>query len=205
MAYKLYYWPLQGRGEQVRLLLHELGEDFEDIHIKPDGEFQTLKKEGASTLYFKAVPMLQDGDFKLVQGPVIMNYLGRKHGLMSDDLQVAARTEAIVLGAEDMRMAYFRSFGTSDEATEKQAVFIAEQWQPRWLPSWDELLELNGDNGFLVGAKLTQADIAVWDALDAVTHGIKGANFEDYPRLEKFQQAISQRPGIDSYLSQRKT
>ena len=71
--------------EQIRLLLHELGQNFEDIHIKPDGEFQALKKQGANTLYFKSVPMLQDGDFKLVQGPVIMNYLGRKHGLMSND------------------------------------------------------------------------------------------------------------------------
>lgn len=203
MTYKLYYWPLQGRGEQVRLLLHELDETFEDIHIKPDGEFQALKKEGAGTLYFKSVPMLQDGDFKLVQGPVIMNYLGRKHGLMSEDLQIAAKTEAIVLGAEDMRMAYFRSFGTSEEALKKQAVFVKEQWQQRWLPSWNELLEINGDNGFLVGDKLTQADIAVWDALDAVTHWIEGADLKDYPRLEKFYEKISQRPGIETYLRQR--
>ncbi len=204
MTYKLYYWPLQGRGEQVRLLLHELDETFEDIHIKPDGEFQALKKEGAGTLYFKSVPMLQDGDFKLVQGPVIMNYLGRKHGLMSEDLQIAAKTEAIVLGAEDMRMAYFRSFGTSEEALKKQAVFVKEQWQQRWLPSWNELLEINGDNGFLVGDKLTQADVAVWDALDAVTDWIEGADLKDYPRVEKFHEKISQRPGIDTYLKQRK-
>lgn len=177
---------------------------LEDIHIKPDGEFQALKKEGAGTLYFKSVPMLQDGDFKLVQGPVIMNYLGRKHGLMSEDLQIAAKTEAIVLGAEDMRMAYFRSFGTSEEALKKQAVFVKEQWQQRWLPSWNELLEINGDNGFLVGDKLTQADVAVWDALDAVTHWIEGADLKDYPRLEKFHKKISQRPGIETYLRQRK-
>ena len=123
MKYKLYYWPLQGRGEQIRLLLHELEQDFEDIHIKPEGEFLTLKKQGAKTLYFKSVPMLEDGDFRLVQGPVIMNYLGRKHGLMSDDLQVAAKTEAMVLGAEDMRMAYFRAFG--------QLLPRAERHRPR--------------------------------------------------------------------------
>ncbi len=204
MTYKFYYWPLQGRGEQIRLLLHELGQKFEDIHIKPDGEFLTLKKQGASTLYFKSVPMLQDGDFKLVQGPVIMNYLGRKHGLMSNDLQVAAKTEAIVLGAEDMRMAYFRAFGNSDEEIEKQALFVRDQWKPRWLPSWNELLELNGDNGFFVGNQLTQADIAVWDALDAIVHWIEGANFGDYDRLVKFYEAISRRSGISSHLSSRK-
>ena len=195
---------MQGRGEQVRLLLHELGQDFEDIHIKPDEEFLTLKKQGAGTLYFKSVPMLQDGDFRLVQGPVIMNYLGRKHGLMSNDLQAAAKTEAIVLGAEDMRMAYFRAFGDSDEALEKQALFVKDQWKPRWLPSWNELLELNGDNGFFVGSELTQADIAVWDALDAITHRIEGANFGDYDRLVKFHESIGRRSGIANYLNSRK-
>jgi len=195
---------MQGRGEQVRLLLHELGQDFEDVHIKPDGEFLTLKKQGAGTLYFRSVPMLQDGDFKLVQGPVIMNYLGRKHGLMSNDLQVAAKTEAIVLGAEDMRMAYFRASGDSDEAIEKQTVFVKDQWKPRWLPSWNELLELNGDNGFFVGSQLTQADIAVWDALDAIIHRIEEANFGDYHRLVGFHESISRRSGIANYLSSRK-
>ena len=204
MTYRVYYWPMRGRGEQIRLLLHELGQNFEDIHIRPDGEFQTLKKQGANTLYFKSVPMLQDGDFKLVQGPVIMNYLGRKHGLMSNDLQEAAKTEAIVLGAEDMRMAYFRAFGDSEEAIEKQTLFVKDQWKPRWLPSWNELLELNGDTGFFIGNQLTQADIAVWDALDAIVQRIEGAGFDDYDRLVKFYESISCRPSITGYLSSRK-
>jgi len=195
---------MRGRGEQIRLLLHELGQKFEDIHIKPDGEFQTLKKQGANTLYFKSVPMLQDGDFKLVQGPVIMNYLGRKHGLMSNDLQLAAKTEAIVLGAEDMRMAYFRAFGDSEEAIVKQKLFVKEQWKARWLPSWNELLELNGDTGFFIGNQLTQADLAVWDAMDAIVDRIEGAGFDDYDRLVKFYESISCRPGITGYLNSRK-
>ncbi len=204
MTYKFYYWPMRGRGEQIRLLLHELGQKFEDIHIKPDGEFQTLKKQGANTLYFKSVPMLQDGDFKLVQGPVIMNCLGRKHGLMSNDLQLAAKTEAIVLGAEDMRMAYFRAFGDSEEAIVKQKLFVKEQWKARWLPSWNELLELNGDTGFFIGNQLTQADLAVWDAMDAIVDRIEGAGFDDYDRLVKFYESISCRPGITGYLNSRK-
>ncbi len=55
-----------------------------------------------------------------------------------------------------------------------------------------------------MGDKLTQADVAVWDALDAVTDWIEGADLKDYPRLEKFHEKISQRPGIETYLRQRK-
>ena len=82
MAYRLFYWAVQGRGEQVRLLLNELRQEYEDIHVVKDGDFTKMKREGPGTLSFGSVPMLQDGDFTLVQGPVIMNYLGRKHGIM---------------------------------------------------------------------------------------------------------------------------
>ena len=155
MAYRLFYWALRGRGEQIRLLLNELEQDYEDVYVALDGNFPSLKQEGPGSLYFGSVPMLQDGGFKLVQGPAIMNYLARKHGRMPTDSRAAARTEAMVLGAEDMRMAYFRILGQGDRAAERRSKFIDGEWNDRWLAAWDGLLELNGDNGYLVGPSLT--------------------------------------------------
>jgi glutathione S-transferase len=200
MTYRLFYWRLRGRGEQVRLLLNELEQDYEDVYITKDAEFPRLKLEGPGTLYFGSVPMLEDGDFKLVQGPVIMNYLARKHGLMPDDLQAAARAEAMVLGAEDMRMAYFRLLGDGERAAEKRAKFVDGEWRSRWLTAWEGLLDLNGDNGYLVGSSLTQADLAVWDALDAIVNWIDGASFSAFGRVENFYESVSTRPAIAAYL-----
>jgi len=199
MAYRLFYWALRGRGEQIRLLLNELGEAYEDIHVSKAGRFKAMRDEGPGTLSFGSVPMLQDGDFTLVQGPAIMNYLGRKHGIMPTDVRAAARTEAMVLGAEDMRMAYFRTLG--DGKAEKQAKFVAGAWMERWLPAWAGALELNGDTGYLVGPSLTQADIAVWDALDAVVTWVDGASLAGFPRVERFYESIRVRPGIAAYLA----
>ena len=199
MGYRLFYWPRRGRGEQVRLLLNELGQDYEDVHLPIGGdEFMAMKREGPGTLYFGSVPMLQDGDFKLAQGPVIMNYLGRKHGVMPDNLRAAAKTEAMVLGAEDMRMAYFRLLG--DRAAEKQAEFVRGAWRDRWLPAWSDLLDLNGDTDYLVGTSLTQADLAVWDALDAVLTWIDRAEIGTFGRVERFYESIKARPAIAEYL-----
>jgi len=200
MTYRLFYWRLRGRGEQVRLLLNELEQGYEDVYVRKDEEFPRLKQEGPGTLSFGSVPMLEDGDFKLVQGPVIMNYLARKHGLMPDDLQAAARTEAMVLGAEDMRMAYFRLLGDGERAAEKRAKFVDGEWRSRWLTAWEGLLDLNGDNGYLVGSSLTQADLAVWDALDAIVNWIDGASFGAFGRVENFYESISARPAIAAYL-----
>ncbi len=204
MAYRLFYWALRGRGEQVRLLLNELEQDYEDIHVVKDADFRKMQQQGPGTLHFGSVPMLQDGDFKLVQGPVIMNYLGRKHAIMPSDFQAAAKTEAMVLGAEDMRMAYFRLLGDGDRAAERRSKFVDGEWRDRWLPAWDGLLELNGNNGYLVGTSLTQADLAVWDALDAIITWIDGASFGAFWRVEKFYESISVRPAIAAYLASDK-
>ena len=199
MAYRLFYWEKRGRGEQIRLLLNELGQEYEDVYVPMNEEFMKLKRQGPGTLYFGSVPMLEDGDFKLAQGPVIMNYLGRKHGLMPADLQPAAKTEAMVVGAEDMRMAYFRLLGDGRE--EKQAKFVGGAWNDRWLSAWSGLIELNGDTGYLVGSTLTQADLAVWDALDAIITWIDGATFASFARVQKFYESIKARPAIASYLA----
>lgn len=201
MSYKLYYWGFRGRGEQIRLLLNELQQDYVDIHVVKDGDFLPMKRQGPVVLYFGSVPMLEDGDFRLAQGPVIMNYLGRKHGVMPDGLEASAKTEAMVLGAEDMRMAYFRLLGSGERAIEKRSQFVAGEWKDRWLPAWEGLLELNGDSGYLVGSSLTQADIAVWDALDAIVTWIEGADFGPFERVERFYRSVATRPSIAAYLS----
>ncbi len=46
MAYELFYWALRGRGEQVRLLLNELEQDYEDVHVVKDADFQRMQREG---------------------------------------------------------------------------------------------------------------------------------------------------------------
>jgi glutathione S-transferase len=200
MSYRLWYFPARGRGEQIRLMLHVLGQSYEDVPIKRD-RFVELKKEGPKTLAFGSIPMLQDGEFRLVQGPAILSYLARKHGIAPAELQAAARADSLAMGAEDLRTKTFALLG--EGAEEKQAAFISGDWPTRWLPSLEGLLKLNGDTGFFVGNSLTHADIAVWDALDGVLSRVKGATLEGHPSLQAFRNRIAALPALASYLAQR--
>lgn len=200
MTYRLSYFSIRGRGEQIRLMLRALGQDFEDVHVKRD-QFLEMKKDGPKTLAFGSLPMLEDGDLKLVQGPVILGYLARKHGIAPLDLKAAARADAIALGAEDLRTKFFGLLGEGME--EKQAAFVNGDWKTRWLPSLEGLLKLNGDTGFFVGSSLTHADIAVWDVLDSVLAKIKGATLEGYPGLVAFRERIAALPALASHLQTR--
>lgn len=198
MTYRLTYWNKRGRGEQVRLLLQQLGADYEDVHIDRNG-LHELQKSGPRVLYFGSIPMLEDGDFRLCQAPVILSYLARKHGVMPEDPRAAARADAMVLGAEDLRLQYFGLFGP--DASEAQRAFVEGPLRTRWLPSFEGHLELNNSDQHFVGSSVTHADIAVWDILDSLLAWISGVTLDGYPRLTHFQASLAERPRIKSYLA----
>lgn len=195
--YRLYYWAKRGRGEQIRLLLSELDQPYQDVHLAGES-FREVRARRPRVLWFGSVPMLEDGDFHLVQGPVILSYLARKHGIAPARLEDAARADAIAWGAEDLRIAYFDVW--RDETEMRQDNLVRGHWNDRYLPGFDDLLEQNG-TGFLVGDGLTHADIAVWDILDSMTSWVKGASLDGYPRLAEFYAGIKSRPRIAAYLA----
>lgn len=197
MSYTLYYFPIRGRGEQVRLFFRAFEIAFEDAHTKRDA-FLALKKEGPAMLAFGSLPMLEDSSFRLCQGPVILSYLARKHDAAPTDPQQGAMADSIAWGAEDLRTQYFKLLG--DEAETKQAEFIAENWQQRWLPHLDGLLELNGAPGHFVGDSLSHADIAVWDVLDAILSNIDAAKLDGFLHLTAFYDTFRARPAVAAYI-----
>ena len=197
MSYKVWYFKFRGRGEQVRLLLSALGAEYEDCFVDRAG-FMGMKKEGPARLAFGSLPMLEDGDLRLVQGPAIMGYVARKEGGIPEDLAQAARADAICLGAEDLRMIYFKVQGEGKEEAQKE--FLEGPWKQRWLPNLEGLLELNGSDQHFVGDRLTHADAAVWDVLNAMVTYVPGASLEGFSRVEGFYKAFSERDAVAAYL-----
>ena len=96
--YELYYWPtIQGRGEFIRLLLEDVGADYVDVIRKPEedgGGRDALLGLLSETDQF-APPILKDGDMYVSQTPLIMDYLGARHGLAPKDEH--ARRDALRL------------------------------------------------------------------------------------------------------------
>jgi glutathione S-transferase len=195
---KLHYFSGRGRGEQVRLLCHALDAPLEEVVIGK-AEFGELRSQGPGVLLFKALPMLEDGDLMLPQGAAIMSYIGHKYGGAPSDPALDAKALAVTLGAEDLRSKYFGLFG--EGAKEKQAAFIEGAWTDRWLPALSHLLE-RGD-GRMVNGELSYADIAVWDALNAITEYVDATTYEGFDSVKAFYDEIAALPKLQKYLSAR--
>lgn len=200
MTYRLSYFPFRGRAEQIRLMLHALQQPFEEVPVNRQ-MFMDMKKQGPKTLPFGSLPVLEDGELRLAQGPVIVGYLARKHDRCPADVGLAARADAIALGAEDLRTKYF---SVQRKEADEHKEFLDGDFSKRWLPSFEGLLEESG-TGFFAGDGWTHADIAVWDALDAVATYLTdaGVRFSGYERVKALRDRIAELPGLADYLSTR--
>jgi glutathione S-transferase len=196
MAYTLYYFPIRGRGEQIRLLFHALEVPFEDRRINRE-EFGRMRAEGVAKVPFLQLPFLDDDGFQLPQGPAILRYVAQKHGIVPSDPQQAALADAITIAAEDLRTKYFATFGGEDEAAKKQK-FLASEFEGRYLPALERLLQ--GEH--FVGGKLTHADVAVWDVVDAVCTFL-GGSLEGFPKIAAHREAFAKRPSVAKWLEVR--
>jgi len=220
--YKLTYFAGRGRGEQIRILLHEVGAKFEDVRLDRDG-FIGLQKQENSPLVFGSVPLLEEGKFSLVQGGAIMSYLAKKNGLYPTNIKDGEYADSVVLGAEDLRIKMFDAPYTKaktskdgksaaesaeiDKALETVKTFVSTTWAQRWALNLERILK-NSGTGFVVGKSLTHADISVFDVVDSIIQNL-GPNFPGLdakatPLLAKFMDDMKSRPNIKKYLETRK-
>ncbi|MRA94238.1 hypothetical protein GH868_30405, partial [Bacillus thuringiensis] len=83
------YWNIRGLAEPIRLMLHYVGEDFEDkmYNVGPAPDFNRdswLKKKFKLSLDFPNLPYYIDGDVKITQSSAITMHIARKHNLCGE-------------------------------------------------------------------------------------------------------------------------
>lgn len=185
-----YWWSRLGRAEQIRLLLAELGLDWEEVDTEwASDAWRALQFD---VLWFGAQPALVDGDFSLVQSGVILSYLARKHGLAPADLRASATADALAWSADDLRTEFARA------RRKDEGAFVAGPWPDRWLAALHHRL---GAGPWLQGDTFTHADLAWWDALDQVTTLSPACAAAIPPPVEAWRARVAARPRVAAYLA----
>ncbi|MDA0785896.1 MAG: glutathione S-transferase [Proteobacteria bacterium] len=212
--YELYYWPtIQGRGEFVRLLLEDVGADYVDVIRKPDtegGGRNALLALLAETGHF-APPILKDGETIVSQTPLIMDYLGAKHGLAPTD--EAGRREALRLSmlladflveAHDVHHPLAKEFYYEDQRDEalRRAPSFRDTRIPKFYGYLERTIAANG--GYLVTGGLSHADISLFQIIEGMRYAFPKASARlepDYPGLITLHGEIAARPNIKAYAA----
>lgn len=168
---KLTYFNLQGRGEQVRILFAFAGVEFEDNRV----EFKDWPSIKGSTP-FGSMPVLEDGDFVLAQGPAIVQYVAQKYNIWPSDPKLSALSLSLILAVEDARIiAGPLGFIKDEEEKKKKLKEVVEKLTSQWQKSFSKIL---GDKKFFTGDSISAADLVFYETASGLAKRI-GLKYEE--------------------------
>jgi glutathione S-transferase len=215
MRYELYYWPeIQGRGEFVRLVLEEAAADYVDVARGRGGVnkmFALMENARLANPPF-APPFLKAGNLLMAQTTNILLFLGRRHGLVP-------RTEAGMLWVHQLELTIadflveihdtHHPIGSGlyyeDQKREskRRAQDFLKNRAPKYLGYFERVLARNR-SGFLVGARLTTADLSMFQIVEGLRYAFPKAmrrHEKKYPRVVALHDRVARRPRIGAYLN----
>ncbi|HEU5435310.1 MAG TPA: glutathione S-transferase [Telluria sp.] len=217
MSYQLYYWPtIQGRGEFIRLALEEAQAPYVDVARGKNGTKKLMKKmeEGATPSY--APPFLVAGEQTLGQVANILQFLGVAHGLAPRTSAGRLWVNQLQLTIADMvaevhdthhpialSLTYEQQSGA---AKKRAAAFVAER-MPKYFDYFEGVLAKAGKGGYLLGSKLTYADLSLFQLIEGLRYAFPKAMDSltpSYPRMMLLREQVAGRPRIAAYLKSKR-
>jgi glutathione S-transferase len=92
--YKLYYFPVRGKAEAIRLILHYKNIPFEDVRISKEEWPGKKSCNRSNILYliivlafvFGQLPVLMENGKQIAHSWSILRHLGRKFGKLISDI-----------------------------------------------------------------------------------------------------------------------
>ena len=223
--YELYYWPtIQGRGEFVRLALAEASADYIDVVRWPEedggGVPAMLALMGAeddppfAPFAPFAPPILKDGEVIVSQTPLILDYLGAKHGLAPTDeaqrrwtLQLIMLLADFLIEAHDVHHPLAKEFYYEDQRDEalRRAPSFRDMRIPKFYGYFERVIARNpAASGHLVGDNLTTADLSLFQIIEGMRYAFPRASARlepNYPGIVALHATVAARPGIVAYVA----
>jgi len=202
MPYKLEYFDGRGRAELIRLLFAEAGVEFEDSRIAFD-QWAAIKGD-KERFPLGFMPVLEQDGRRLCQTMVIARHLAREFDMAGKDEKERTVIDLIAETAIDLQSKVFDIMFAKEEAVKAEKVQkFTEEQAPKVLDYFTTWLKKNdGGNGFMVGSKMTLADVtfyAVFEKVEAVTPGV----LAKYPEAKALYDRVAAAPKIAAWLKKR--
>ena len=184
---KFYYHPLSPISRRVWLLLLEKQISYQPIEVNL-GNGQQLEPEFLTINPFHHVPVIVDGDFRVIESLVILDYLELCYpnlAFMPTEIQEITKMRMVQQVAVNELMPNLMAVINGQQP-------LSDTQQTRLATAWQFLdNELQGKTYF-GGDRLNLGDV-VAGATIPLFHRL-GVSLQDYPCLDAWRQRISDRP-----------
>jgi glutathione S-transferase len=161
-SYKLSYFDLRGLGETSRFLFKLAAVEFEDhrVPFPPTDETKQWAKEKDSHVFATLPELTVNKSTVIPQSKAIERYLAKRFGFMGSNPLEEALIDSFGEQIRDLKDSFDKVKGDA----EKESKWIATDF-----PNHLRLIErAAGNKGFLVGDKLSLADVQMFSLIDRI-------------------------------------
>jgi len=196
-AYKLVYFDGRGRAECARWIFAQAGVAYEDKRINKE-EWAELKPNTPTG----TLPYLQVDDVKIGGSGAITMYLAKELGLAGSSNIDEANIRCLYDTLEDSMQSYMRfKYCDNEEYKEKLRKEYMEKTLPAHLNVFSSRLE--NDKQWLVGDKVSLADIAVSSVLEHLTGDDMTALVSANKPVSDLINRVKELPNIKAWIESR--
>jgi len=201
----LGYWDLRGRANTIRMLLHYVGEDFEDKRY-PLTDFSEWREKDKirlqNTLDFPNLPYYIDETVKMTQSRAILQYLGRKYKLDGTNEVELARMGVIFDQAQDLMTELSRVSYPPKVENKKEIHDLVRKEYVEALPGrLAAIAKFLRTNEWMAGSCLTYVDFYIYDVLDFQRRLFLAKHLNTFPTLVAYLQRMEGLKGVKEYLN----
>lgn len=214
-SYKLVYFAGKGVAEKARFLFALSETEYEDfrfpLNFGTPGDFSTIqrpefdayKAEGKLDASIGVLPQLWiDGTSLVCQSKTIERYLAKVFGFFGSNTLEEATVDALTEHERDLKTTY--------QKVDKKDPAAVEKWWAEdfgiWMEKIEKALPAKGSTPFLVGEKMSLADLCFFHLVtDFFTESEKAKTVmkAKAPRLSAAVEAVAADPKIQKWLATR--
>jgi len=202
--FKLSYFEVRGYGEPIRFVLAHKNADWENEFVNSERWSAGMKQ----TAPMGQMPLLTLSDGRqLCQSRAILRYVAREVGLTPANSFDIGLADMYVDGIyNDLYPKYAPCYvpllsGKVEESKEKFAAFKKDILPP-FLDMFERFLTKN-PSGWLVGDKVTYADLAVGEFFDRLQGCFDAEVLKGHPKIAAHAKRVVELPGIKEYIAKR--
>lgn len=195
-TYKVTYFDIKGAGEVLRLALVASGQQFEDERL--DRETWLTRKPNAPAKQLPLLTVTENGkETVYCQSTACAKYIARKFGLFGS----SPEEQLLVDEAFECMMDVMKEMSKIRmEPDENRKAELQKKLCDEVLPRFNDYLKLRtsqyGQNGYIIGSKMTLADLQLYNLVDQSSERIEGLwkGYEDILRhseLVKSDQKVA--------------
>ena len=192
---QILYFDIRGRAEPIRLLLEFVGVSYVDKQVTLE-EWESIR----ATTPFRRMPVYSEGKLDIPEAFAIMNYLGRKYGLLGETELARVRCDITIEAWRDYGNRVANVFGALSNSEDARTAFLEEE-QPALLSDLETFyLDRDQQSPYWAGGTPTISDMAAFHLIEGLANQFPKV-LQKFGGLRDFHEHFAAEPNVKEYLA----